>query len=35
MANALALHQLHFAPEVQSVAALGVESAKVRDAMRS
>lgn len=29
--NALALHQLHFAPEVQSVAALGVESAKVRD----
>jgi DNA end-binding protein Ku len=32
MDNALALHQLHFAPEVQSVAALGVESAKVRDA---
>jgi DNA end-binding protein Ku len=30
--NALALHQLHFAPEVQSVAALGVESVKVRDA---
>jgi len=30
--NALALHQLHFAPEVQSVAALGVESAKVREA---
>ena len=30
--SALALHQLHFAPEVQSVAALGVESAKVRDA---
>jgi DNA end-binding protein Ku len=30
--NALALHQLHFAPEVQSVAALGVASAKVRDA---
>ncbi|MGH8301293.1 MAG: Ku protein [Steroidobacteraceae bacterium] len=30
--NALALHQLHFAPEVQSVGALGVESAKVRDA---
>lgn len=30
--NALALHQLHFAPEVQSVAALGVERAKVRDA---
>ena len=30
--KALALHQLHFAPEVQSVAALGVESAKVRDA---
>src|SRR6185312_13629389 len=30
--NALALHQLHFAPEVQSVEALGVESAKVRDA---
>src|SRR6185437_3543569 len=30
--NALALHQLHFAPEVQSVTALGVESAKVRDA---
>ncbi len=30
--DALALHQLHFAPEVQSVAALGVESAKVRDA---
>jgi len=29
--NALALHQLHFAPEVQSVAALGVASAKVRD----
>jgi DNA end-binding protein Ku len=29
--NALALHQLHFAPEVQSVASLGVESAKVRD----
>lgn len=29
--NALALHQLHFAPEVQSVDALGVESAKVRD----
>lgn len=30
--NALALHQLHFAPEVQSVGALGVESTKVRDA---
>ena len=30
--NALALHQLHFAPEVQSVEAPGVESAKVRDA---
>ena len=30
--NALALHQLHFAPEVQSVTALGIESAKVRDA---
>jgi DNA end-binding protein Ku len=30
--EALALHQLHFAPEVQSVEALGVESAKVRDA---
>jgi DNA end-binding protein Ku len=30
--NALALHQLHFAPEVQSVEALGVETAKVRDA---
>jgi DNA end-binding protein Ku len=30
--NALALHQLHFAPEVQSAEALGVESAKVRDA---
>ena len=30
--DALALHQLHFAPEVQSVEALGVESAKVRDA---
>lgn len=30
--NALALHQLLFAPEVQSVGALGVESAKVRDA---
>src|SRR5579872_1009211 len=30
--NALALHQLHFAPEVQSVAALGVESTKVREA---
>jgi DNA end-binding protein Ku len=30
--NALALHQLHFAPEMQSVAALGVESVKVRDA---
>src|SRR6185312_3762153 len=30
--NALALHQLHFAPEVQSVEALGVESTKVRDA---
>ena len=30
--NALALHQLHFAPEVQSAAALGIESAKVRDA---
>jgi DNA end-binding protein Ku len=30
--NALALHQLHFAPQVQSVAVLGVESAKVRDA---
>lgn len=29
---ALALHQLHFAPEVQSVETLGVESAKVRDA---
>lgn len=29
--NALALHQLHFAPEVQSVDALGVESAKVRE----
>jgi DNA end-binding protein Ku len=29
--NALALHQLHFAPEVQSIAALGVESVKVRD----
>ena len=32
LGNALALHQLHFAPEVQSVDALGVESAKVRDA---
>ena len=30
--DALALHQLHFAPEVQSVEALGVASAKVRDA---
>jgi DNA end-binding protein Ku len=30
--DALALHQLHFAPEVQSVEALGVESAKVREA---
>jgi DNA end-binding protein Ku len=30
--NALALHQLHFAPEVQSVEALGVEEAKVREA---
>jgi DNA end-binding protein Ku len=30
--DALALHQLHFAPEVQSVEALGVESTKVRDA---
>lgn len=30
--NALALHQLHFAPEVQSVDALGVESTKVREA---
>lgn len=30
--KALALHQLHFAPEVQSVEALGVESTKVRDA---
>jgi DNA end-binding protein Ku len=30
--NALALHQLHFAPEVQSVDALGVASAKVREA---
>ena len=30
--NTLALHQLHFAPEVQSVAALGVESTKVREA---
>ena len=30
--NALALHQLHFAPEVQSVAQLGVEAAKVREA---
>lgn len=30
--NALAMHQLHFAPEVQSVSALGVESTKVRDA---
>ena len=30
--NALALHQLHFAPEVQPVEALGVESAKVREA---
>ena len=30
--EALALHQLHFAPEVQSIEALGVESAKVRDA---
>ncbi len=30
--NALALHQLHFAPEVRPVAALGVEGAKVRDA---
>jgi DNA end-binding protein Ku len=29
--NALALHQLHFAPEVQSADALGVESAKVRE----
>ncbi|MGH8294661.1 MAG: Ku protein [Steroidobacteraceae bacterium] len=29
--NALALHQLHFAPDVQSVEALGVESAKVRE----
>jgi DNA end-binding protein Ku len=32
IANALALHQLHFAPEVMSVEALGVESAKVREA---
>jgi DNA end-binding protein Ku len=30
--NALALHQLHFAPEVLSADALGVESAKVREA---
>lgn len=30
--NALAMHQLHFAPEVQSVGALGVESTKVREA---
>lgn len=30
--NALAMHQLHFAPEVQSVSALGVESTKVREA---
>ena len=30
--NALAMHQLHFAPEVLSVEALGVESAKVREA---
>lgn len=30
--NALALHQLHFAPEVLPVDALGVESAKVREA---
>jgi DNA end-binding protein Ku len=29
--NALALHQLHFAPEVLSADALGVESAKVRE----
>jgi DNA end-binding protein Ku len=32
IANALALHQLYFAPEVMSVEALGVESAKVREA---
>ena len=30
--NALALHQLHFAPEVLPAEALGVESAKVREA---
>jgi DNA end-binding protein Ku len=29
--NALALHQLHFAPEVLSTDALGVENAKVRE----
>jgi DNA end-binding protein Ku len=30
--NALALHQLHFAPEVLPVSELGVEDTKVRDA---
>jgi len=30
--NALALHQLHFAPEVQSVSELGVQETKIRDA---
>lgn len=30
--NALALHQLHFAPEVLPAGALGVESTKVREA---
>ena len=32
LGNALALHQLHFAPEVRSVDTLQVESAKVREA---
>jgi DNA end-binding protein Ku len=32
LGNALAFHQLHFAPEVRSVDTLGVESAKVREA---
>jgi DNA end-binding protein Ku len=30
--NALALHQLHFAPQVRPIEALGIEEAKVREA---
>jgi DNA end-binding protein Ku len=32
MGNALALHQLHFAPEVLPVSELGIEETQVRDA---